>query len=719
MKFRLKLFLAFVLFSIFVTFFSIYSFSTIVESKGLHKQIKVIQSVIDEKDKKLNAYMDNMSEYLHAIANNKDFRKYQKDKTHKENVIDLFDTILNSRHCLMQIRYIDNNGDEQIRVDLSNNNKLQNKKQRYYFKQIQKESVGSIWFSKFDLNVENKKIQRPIKEVIRIGLKLQEGILVINISLMEIKNILKMHDHNTLLVDKNGDILVDSSGQYSWSKYLKKDLKIDDILGVDDLEFLSKEYFSTDKFISKKLTFKNGDEAVIVLPFDISLSEHISKDMFAIYIMIGILTIIISIILAYAFSKPMARLSSQMEKANRTLDKKVERRTNQLKKSLNIIDKYVIRSSTDLEGNIVYVSDAFCKISGYSKSELLGKPHSIVRHPDMPKEVFKNMWETIQSGKTWNGILKNKTKKGDFYWVEANIEPKFNDQGNIIAYTAIRNNITSNVLLEELNKSLNERIKHEVERNTRQFENMQKEQLKTAKLSSIGALAAGITHEINTPLTYIKGNFELMKFDIEDIKQEEIKYRLLDNTTSIMDGISRITNIVEAMREVSQNSTEQKKIENIYSTIITALTISFNTSKQITKVYLNGELFNIDMDKDKYIYNVKVQRQRIEQVWIVIIRNALDELFKIEDYEQRRLDIDIYNKQNKFIVKFKDNAGGIDDSIIDNVFEPFISSKQQGGIGIGLNIAKKIVEDQNGTIKAYNEDKCAVFEIELEMAKEN
>ncbi len=383
-----------------------------------------------------------------------------------------------------------------------------------------------------------------------------------------------------------------------------------------------------------------------------------------------------------------------------------------LNASLEIIDKYVIRSIADAKGIIIDASKAFCDISKYSKEELIGKPHSIVRHPDMDKKVFQQMWSTIQSGKIWVGRIKNLAKDGTFYWVEAHIEPNFENE-KIVSYTAIRNNITDKILLEELNKSLNKKIELEVAKSTKQLELIQKEQLKSVKLSSIGALAAGITHEINTPLTYIKGNFELIKYDLDELPESTIRDRILEDTEVITSGLDRISNIVEAMREVSQSSKESKEKTNIYNTLRTALIISNNRIKQVTKIYLNGVLYSIDSEKEATTYFSIVQKQRIEQVWIIIINNALDELVKIPNYEERRLDIDIFYEDNKVIIEFKDNAGGIKEKILAKIFEAFVSNKQSGGVGIGLNVAKKIVEENDGEIFARNITNGAVFRIEL------
>jgi len=116
------------------------------------------------------------------------------------------------------------------------------------------------------------------------------------------------------------------------------------------------------------------------------------------------------------------------------------------------IDRYIITSTTNLSGKIINVSHAFCEISGYSKDELLGKSHNIVRHPDMSSSVFRDLWETIQFGRTWRGEVKNLKKDGSFYWVDAIIEPDKDENGEIVSYTAIRQDITAKKALEELNK---------------------------------------------------------------------------------------------------------------------------------------------------------------------------------------------------------------------------------------------------------------------------
>jgi len=97
----------------------------------------------------------------------------------------------------------------------------------------------------------------------------------------------------------------------------------------------------------------------------------------------------------------------------------------------------VIISQTDLDGVITFVNRKFCKVSGYKTDELIGTNHSIVVHPDMPKAVFSKMWETINGGQAWNGLVKNLRPDGLFYWVALEILPNKDQDDNIISFISV------------------------------------------------------------------------------------------------------------------------------------------------------------------------------------------------------------------------------------------------------------------------------------------
>lgn len=115
----------------------------------------------------------------------------------------------------------------------------------------------------------------------------------------------------------------------------------------------------------------------------------------------------------------------------------------------NAIDSSTIVSKTDDKGIITYANRMFCTISGYSEEELLGKPHNIVRHPDMPKSVFKDLWNTIQSKKPWHGIVKNRKKDGESYYVDTFIHPILDANDHLVEYIGIRTDITEHELFKE------------------------------------------------------------------------------------------------------------------------------------------------------------------------------------------------------------------------------------------------------------------------------
>jgi len=121
------------------------------------------------------------------------------------------------------------------------------------------------------------------------------------------------------------------------------------------------------------------------------------------------------------------------------------------------IDESSIVSKTNSKGIITFVNAKFCEISGYTEAELLGKPHNVIRHPDMSSEIFTTLWQTIKNKKVWHGIVKNKTKSGDYYIVDATILPIIDAKGEVVEYVAVRHDIT------ELEKSKEEILRQKID----------------------------------------------------------------------------------------------------------------------------------------------------------------------------------------------------------------------------------------------------------------
>jgi aerotaxis receptor len=123
----------------------------------------------------------------------------------------------------------------------------------------------------------------------------------------------------------------------------------------------------------------------------------------------------------------------------------------------------LIVSRTNLKGVITYANDVFAEISGYSAEELVGQHHNIVRHPDMPRSVFANLWESIKNGKIWSGYVKNLRRDGGYYWVYAEVSGVYKD-GELVEYKSMRSPVASSVkiLFQDKYDALREKEEHEV-----------------------------------------------------------------------------------------------------------------------------------------------------------------------------------------------------------------------------------------------------------------
>lgn len=138
------------------------------------------------------------------------------------------------------------------------------------------------------------------------------------------------------------------------------------------------------------------------------------------------------------------------------LETDLKSRQHELSDRISILDRFALISETDTRGVITYANERFCEVSGYELHELVGKPHNVVRHPDMPKEVFKDLWTTIKSGQIWQGEIKNRRKDGSHYWVLATVGPIRDSSGEIYRYVSIRVDITAQKALQKTNMDLEE-----------------------------------------------------------------------------------------------------------------------------------------------------------------------------------------------------------------------------------------------------------------------
>ncbi len=356
-----------------------------------------------------------------------------------------------------------------------------------------------------------------------------------------------------------------------------------------------------------------------------------------------------------------------------------------------INDRYIISSVTDTKGKIIEVSDAFCAISGYAREELVGQPHNIVRHPDMPRSAFKELWSNIKQGKNWQGRVKNLKKNGGHYWVYANIEPIFNKKGKIEAYVAIRLDITDSIHLQE-----------EVEKSQQKDKAM----LQQSKLAQMGEMIAMIAHQWRQPLSAISSTVGDLHMKI-----------MLDNVQSdyFVDKLEKIDNFSQHLSKTIDDFRgfykEDKVKKNIRFSDITRGALDIVSTSVENKNILLDAKFACKKEITAY-------PNELRQVILNLIKNAEDVLVE-KEIENPAISIATYDDAENSYFEVRDNAGGIPESIIDKIFDPYFSTKtKKDGTGLGLYMSKTIVEEHcGGKLTVSNTPDGALFKISVPITK--
>jgi PAS domain S-box-containing protein len=430
----------------------------------------------------------------------------------RERLETIFKAFLSEKKQYMQVRYIGQYGEgkEIVRVDLKNgephiaiDSELQTKGNQTYFKEAIKLSKGGTYLSPITLNREHGTISFPHIAVLRAAVPIYDanekifGIVVINMDIGSIFKRLIEQDEHIAFINDDGDYLGHQNPELNFGFELGKRHRVQDT--YPEIAYLFEEGNTDNDFfyVSKK---SNQDEAIFIIKtqygsFDrkhfialihiekISAIISQSKSVVNKTLLLVFALIVISVYIGLYFSRrltsPLKQISlatahfateteaeaeaeaefhlptnlkdeiGDLARSFAAMIKKVAVRTSELKFQKDAIDQHAIVSLADVNGDITYVNDKLCQISGYSRDELMGKNHRILKSWEHPPEFFGDMWKTISSGKVWHGILKNKNKGGGYYWVHTTIVPNLNDDGEPFEYIGIRTEITENKRLEE------------------------------------------------------------------------------------------------------------------------------------------------------------------------------------------------------------------------------------------------------------------------------
>ena len=374
---------------------------------------------------------------------------------------------------------------------------------------------------------------------------------------------------------------------------------------------------------------------------------------------------------------------------NMNLIKKQQEDLSNFKEALDKSANVII---TDTTGTIVYVNEDFCKVSKFSREELLGENPRIVNSYYHNKEFFKNMWETILEGKTWKGDIKNKAKDGSYYWSKATISPLLGDNGEPEQFIAIHTDITNQKILEE---KLSEALK-----------NVQESELQKEEFSSM------MTHELNTPLVPIKGYCEMIK--------DTDTFGPLNNDQ--LDFINKIDSNATLLERLISDLLDVQKLDmKKMSFLITEFNLGgfMDELKENNMHLMKNKKINFTLKYPKNL-NLNTDKQRLRQILDNLIRNSVD-FVPIKD---GMISVEVKIKEKNIIFSVQDNGPGIPKDKQSHIFKKFYqidtsATRKHGGTGLGLVICKGIVEGLEGKIWLESEPgKGTTFFIYLPAPKE-
>ena len=464
-----------IVFIIYGALISGISYHTSNYYKDKETKTKLIQrqeSTFENKLYSLELKINSLKNDLIALKENKTFKKYLELETNKE-VFELFSLMINSDKDIYQLRFLDSNGNEKIRFERDNisspvikieDKDLQNKASRYYFNEIKNIKKDTIWFSRVDLNEEYGKIEKPFIPTLRMGVPIYynevfKGVLIMNVFFENtINNLVNSPFFNISIYNKDGEFIynkmkIDSKiVDNSWSMSIKRDFNFFKYLEYIENKFSNEDINSYFLSFSLDSVIPNDDKLTIFYePNENELIKIIENERNYILI-VSMIVLGLSIFLAFILSIIPNLLNDKLHKLKDTLEKKIR-----------VIDDYVNLCVTDKKGVIIDVSKSYCTLTGYTRAELIGKRHNILRYEKTENRVYKELWETINSKKVWEGELTNVKKDGEIFNTKILITPELDENQNIVNFIAYSQDISYQKKIElisvtdELTKLYNKR----------------------------------------------------------------------------------------------------------------------------------------------------------------------------------------------------------------------------------------------------------------------
>jgi PAS domain S-box-containing protein len=378
------------------------------------------------------------------------------------------------------------------------------------------------------------------------------------------------------------------------------------------------------------------------------------------------------------------------DRARRELDSgALDRSLKELADIKFALDQSTIVAITDQRGIISYVNDEFCRISKYSREELLGQDHRIINSGYHPKEFIRDLWTTIAAGQVWKGEFRNRAKDNNIYWVNTTIVPFLNSEGKPYQYVAIRHDITQRKLAEE------------------QVLLQASELQRAAQLSFVGELAAGLAHEIKNPLAGIQGAVDILirRRDKNDPEREALE--------GMRHEVERIDSTVRALLDRARPRLVSVRASSLTDIVGRAVNLA---RSQLTNTATCGRRVNIEFEPSADPITIPIDPAQIEDAVLNLIINAIEAAdgdgqvkIRIARSENDRAE----EFEDEAIVEVSDNGRGISEEDLTRIFNPFFTTRP-GGTGLGLPAVRRIARAHGGRVEVKSSPgKGSTFTVRL------
>lgn len=626
--------------------------------------------------------------FILDIIEKSDSLKLLQLKNIKDPLQKDFSFILNNHKNIFQIRYLDSSGLEKL--GLKRNRKgntvswqnLQDKNKRYYFTKASSLKKGEYYISNLDLNIEAQKIEKPFIPTIRIAKPVFkndqfDGIIVINYDAKEIlEHLVNKNKFNVYFMDKRYNFLIHPDKRESFSSQLKTNYSVKkEIPNIDSI--IKNGIDENRKYFLQKITVTDDDFYIIYSIKDIFYNNEIDKiKQNLIYLFVLVLLICFPFLIFGSYLQSFQ--ANLLEHIIDNIPHPVFFKNSDEK--FEMVNKAFIR---------LYNIDSKKKVFGKTPDELFEKDlavHCKIRDKKALEKGFLKVEEEI----TLNGNEKHIFDIRVVRIASFGVFYKKYILGIAIDITEI--------------KSLNEQLEKIVKKGIDEKIELEKSLVEQSKMAEIGNMLSTILHQWKQPLNIITLTSSSISFDLED-RTKEVD---IDKVISSFDTITEQANFMSETSNDFQSFFSPNKKNEPFS-----IHKAINKIEKILSHKINTLNVKIINDKGPD-HRINGYDNEFAQVILNILNNALD-AFKRSNIQDRKILINIYQKQDKLIIKIKDNAGGIADELLpEKIFEHFFTTKGDGGTGIGLAISRRIIQDSfKGKLEAYNEDNGAVFKIVL------